>query len=273
MVVVTLIPIGRFARASRLSVKSLRNYDESGLLPASFVDPQTGYRYYRLEQLARADAIRSLRMVDMPLSQIAATLDGEDSEQVLMSHLEALEHQRDELNRKAQQLQRRINLKEYDMTTLVTMKPLTAVTAATYRTTTTHIEVFNDIPAGFDLVVAALGDQIVPVGAPFTIFHQPPDGDTEGEIAMCVPVSADTNAADLSVDLIALESGTAASIVHEGSYDDMGRSYAQVSAWIQERGHSIVGPTREIYLNSPADVEEAELRTELLFPIDAEMAE
>lgn len=61
------MPIGRFAKASRLSVKSLRNYDESGLLPAAFVDPQSGYRYYRLEQLARADAIRSLRMVDMPL--------------------------------------------------------------------------------------------------------------------------------------------------------------------------------------------------------------
>lgn len=39
------MPIGRFAKASRLSMKSLRNYDESGLLPAAFVDPQSGYRY------------------------------------------------------------------------------------------------------------------------------------------------------------------------------------------------------------------------------------
>jgi len=81
---VMLMPIGRFARASRLSVKSLRNYDESGLLPAASVDPQSGYRYYRLEQLARADAIRSLRMAAMPLPQIAETLDGEDPDQVLM---------------------------------------------------------------------------------------------------------------------------------------------------------------------------------------------
>lgn len=273
MIPVTLMPIGRFAKASRLSVKSLRNYDESGLLPAAFVDRQTGYRYYRLEQLARADAIRSLRMVDMPLAQIAATLDGEESSQVLMSHLEALEQQRDELTRKAQQLQRRINLKEYDMSTDVTMKPLAPITAAAYRTKTTHIEVFNDIPAGFGTVIAALGDEVDPVGAPFAIFHQAPDGDTEGDIAMCVPVSTTTDPEDLnnsSVDLVTFESGTAASIIHAGSYDDMGRSYARVSAWIQERGHSIVGPTREIYLNSPADVTEAELRTELLFPIDAE---
>lgn len=270
------MPIGRFARASRLSVKSLRNYDESGLLPASFVDPQTGYRYYRLEQLARADAIRSLRMVDMPLPQIAATLDGEDSSQVLMSHLVALEHQRDELNQKAQQLLRRIHLKEYDMSTQVTMKPLAPLTAAAYRTATTHIEVFNDIPAGFGEVMGALGDAVDPTGAPFTVFHQAPDGDSEGDIAMCVPVSATTNPEDLvetTVDLIVFDQGTAASLIHEGSYDDMGRSYARVAVWIQERGHSVVGPTREIYLNSPADVEEADLRTELQFPIDAESAE
>lgn len=73
-----LMPIGKFARAARLSVKSLRNYDQSGLLPAAFVDPDSGYRYYRLEQLARADAIRSLRMVQMPLAMIAETLESDD---------------------------------------------------------------------------------------------------------------------------------------------------------------------------------------------------
>ena len=150
-----LMPIGRFARASRLSVKSLRNYDESGLLPAAFVDPQSGYRYYRLEQLARADAIRSLRMVDMPLPLIAETLDGEDSEQVLMSHLAALETQRNEFDQMAQQLQRRINLKEYVMSNEITVTSTPAVVVAAYRTPTTYAEIFNDIPAGFANVMGA----------------------------------------------------------------------------------------------------------------------
>ena len=73
------MPIGRFARAARLPIKSLRRYDESGLLPAAFVDEQSGYRYYRLEQLARADAVRFLRRVNMPLPMIAETLDGDRS--------------------------------------------------------------------------------------------------------------------------------------------------------------------------------------------------
>ena len=267
---VMLMPIGRFAKAARLSVKALRNYDASGLLPAALIDPQSGYRYYRIEQLARADAIRSLRMADMPLSQIAETLDGDDSEQVLTSHLATLERQRDELDQMAQQLRRRINLKEFTMSTTITIKSHDALTAAAYRTTTTHSAIFGDIPAGFDKVMGFLGGAGVdPVGAPFTLYHHAPDAETDGDIAMCVPIGIATADAD-DIEIIELPASVTASIVHRGSYDDMGASYAAVSTWIQAHGHSILGPQREVYLNSPAEVGEADLLTEIHFPIDGE---
>lgn len=269
---VMLMPIGRFARASRLSVKSLRNYDESGLLPAAFVDPQSGYRYYRLEQLARADAIRSLRIVKMPLPQIAETLDGDNPDGALMSHLEALERQRDELDRLAQQLQRRIKLKEFTMSTTVTIKTNPAITAIAYRTATTYPKIFEHIPAGFGTVMSVLADaNIDPSGIPFTLYYQAPDGDSTGDIAMCVPVAfADESDTNEATSVVEVPEGAAAAIMHHGSYDDMGQTYATVATWIQERGHRIVGPAREVYLNSPAEVDEADLLTEILFPIDAD---
>ncbi|MGH1492043.1 MAG: MerR family transcriptional regulator [Acidimicrobiales bacterium] len=267
-----LLPIGKFARASRLSIKSLRNYDESGLLPASFIDPQSGYRYYRLEQLARADAIRSLRMVNMPLPQIAKALETDNPEELLTSHLATLEDQRDELNRKAQELQRRISLKEYVMSSQIATKSHPEIVAIGYRTETTHVDVFTDIPRGFGIVMAALEETDTdPVGPPFTMFHQPPDGDTPGDIAMCIPTATPVELGGETAS-VTIEPGVVASVIHRGSYDNMGQSYATVATWIQERGHSITGPTREIYLNSPADVDEADLLTELLFPIDAEQA-
>lgn len=265
----TLLPIGRFARASRLSIKSLRNYDDSGLLPAAFIDPQSGYRYYRLEQLARADAIRSLRMASMPLPLIAETLDAEDPEELLQSHLAELEDQRDELERKATQLRRRINTKEYVMSAEVIIKTNPEMLAIGHRTATTYSGIFNDIPSGFASVVGALTEaNIDPIGAPFTLYYQAPDGDTDGDIAMCVPVA---EVAELEgTTIVSLPAGAAASIVHRGSYEDMGETYATVATWIQERGHQLIGPAREVYLNSPAEVAEADLLTELLFPIDAE---
>ncbi|MEU6392877.1 MerR family transcriptional regulator [Streptomyces sp. NPDC046939] len=67
----TLLTIGAFARASRLSPKALRLYDELGLLPPARVDPVTGYRLYERGQLERARLVAWLRRIGMPLARIA----------------------------------------------------------------------------------------------------------------------------------------------------------------------------------------------------------
>ncbi|AXK34522.1 MerR family transcriptional regulator [Streptomyces armeniacus] len=65
-----LLTIGAFARASRLSPKALRLYDELGLLPPARVDPATGYRLYAPAQLERARLVAWLRRIGMPLAEI-----------------------------------------------------------------------------------------------------------------------------------------------------------------------------------------------------------
>ncbi|GAA3486834.1 MULTISPECIES: MerR family transcriptional regulator [Streptomyces] len=65
-----LLTIGAFARASRLSPKALRLYDELGLLTPVRVDPVTGYRFYAVGQLERARLVAWLRRLGMPLARI-----------------------------------------------------------------------------------------------------------------------------------------------------------------------------------------------------------
>ena len=65
-----LLTIGSFARASRLSPKALRLYDELGLLRPVRVDPQSGYRLYDPGQLEQARLVAWLRRIGMPLSRI-----------------------------------------------------------------------------------------------------------------------------------------------------------------------------------------------------------
>ncbi|WP_399880998.1 MerR family transcriptional regulator [Streptomyces sp. BBFR51] len=65
-----LLTIGSFAKASRLSPKALRLYDELGLLPPARVDPVTGYRLYAPEQVERARLVAWLRRLGMPLVRI-----------------------------------------------------------------------------------------------------------------------------------------------------------------------------------------------------------
>ncbi|MFE4799502.1 MerR family transcriptional regulator [Streptomyces sp. NPDC056708] len=65
-----LLTIGTFAKASRLSPKALRLYDELGLLTPARVDPVSGYRLYTPEQLDHARLVAWLRRLGMPLARI-----------------------------------------------------------------------------------------------------------------------------------------------------------------------------------------------------------
>lgn len=92
-----LLPIGRFSRMCQLSIKSLRRYDDLGLLHPAHVDRDTGYRYYSVAQAAEAETIRLLRAVDMPLAEIREVLSAS-----------GLEERRTRLQRHQERLRERI---------------------------------------------------------------------------------------------------------------------------------------------------------------------
>ena len=75
-----LFTIGQFSRLTDLSCPMLRHYDQLGLLRPSTVDHETGYRYYSPAQLDVAEAIRLLRDLDVPLTEVADILAAPDRE-------------------------------------------------------------------------------------------------------------------------------------------------------------------------------------------------
>ena len=74
-----LLPIGRFARLTGLTIGALRHYDEEGVLAPADVDPATGYRRYRRDQVATARAIAALRDLELSLPAIRALLDTDEA--------------------------------------------------------------------------------------------------------------------------------------------------------------------------------------------------
>ncbi|MGC1739730.1 MerR family transcriptional regulator, partial [Mycobacterium sp.] len=66
----TNVSVGQFATMTHLSVKTLHHYHDVGLLEPVHVDPQTGYRYYSLDQLPTAQLIRLLRDLRMPVADV-----------------------------------------------------------------------------------------------------------------------------------------------------------------------------------------------------------
>ena len=116
----SLMSIGRFARLTGLTVKALRHYDELGLLRPAAVDAETGYRSYSSAQLGRAEAIRLLRRLEVPLDDIATLIETDDPaavRRVLLDHQRRTALRSAELNVVLQGLQPLIDGKEPAMGT------------------------------------------------------------------------------------------------------------------------------------------------------------
>jgi DNA-binding transcriptional MerR regulator len=74
-----LLSIGEFAAATQLSQKALRIYDEQRLLLPARIDTATGYRYYSSDQVALGRLVRTLREMNLSLTDIASVVASKDS--------------------------------------------------------------------------------------------------------------------------------------------------------------------------------------------------
>ena len=74
-----MLTIGEFSRLSRVSAKTLRYYDQIGLLKPGYVSRESGYRYYEVPQLRDMLLISRLKQYQFSLPEIAAALAKKDN--------------------------------------------------------------------------------------------------------------------------------------------------------------------------------------------------
>ncbi len=102
-----MLKIGEVAKKTGISIRSLRHYDEIGLLKPSS-HSEAGYRLYIKSDILRLQQIVSLQQMKFPLKRIQSILMGQDSmslQQTLQLQQQFLEQQLTQ----QQTLSRRIN--------------------------------------------------------------------------------------------------------------------------------------------------------------------
>ncbi|MFE5580066.1 MerR family transcriptional regulator [Kitasatospora sp. NPDC056531] len=113
--------IGELARNSGLGVGTLRYYDGAEVLTPAWVDPHTGYRWYRPAQLADARLLARLRRVGLPLAGIRAVLGADpgsgEARRVLDAHLRRLEDGLADARRELSLIRTMVDQREQPMTT------------------------------------------------------------------------------------------------------------------------------------------------------------
>ncbi len=262
-----LMPIGRFARAVRLSVKALRHYDEEGLLVPALVDSQTGYRYYARAQARDAVMIAMLRSLGLSLAAIRAALAAPDADLPLVlaretERIAAEVERRRRTLRALERIARAASLAPYE----IGVRAEPACLVARLSGTTTADRLLADSTAW----VFAVMDEVRRAGRaplmPVLCLEEAPDAGGAIAVHACAAIEPPTPRFARARPY-EIPAATCAFTVHRGSYEDLALAHHALFAWAQERGHETPSAIGEIYVNDPNEVAEDALVTEVLLPL------
>ena len=101
------------------------------------------------------------------------------------------------------------------------------------------------------------------------ICHDEEYRETDADIEMAIPIVGPINLDGSRIEVQNLPGGRFVSVLYTGPYSGVGKAYERLFAYMGEHGLAPAGPSRELYLNDPAEVPEEELLTEVLFPVIA----
>lgn len=266
-----MLKIGDFSSLTQVSVKTLRYYDEVGLLRPLQVDGASGYRYYSASQLPRLHRILALKDLGFSLEQISKALDdGVTPDQIRgMLTLRQAEQEgrvREEQDRLAR-LQARLRLMEQEgvMAKDVVIKKVAPQWVASVR------QVIPNYPS-VGMLYGELYGSLGPAafsGMPVAIWHdhEHKEQDVDAEAGVYLKQAVPANG---RMKVYELQEATVASIIHNGSYNRLSESYDAVLRWIEANGYKIAAPIRELYVKTsqPVRQDDESYVTEIQVPVD-----
>jgi DNA-binding transcriptional MerR regulator len=249
----TVFSIGEFSKVTGLTVKTLRFYHEQGLLVPSCIDEETGYRYYAPSKIEAARAIAFLRGLDFSVGEIREILARAEQENDL---LEVMERQRTVVNAKIRgyrkviaELDRFIaNEREARLIMTKSSQEIEEKDVAPILMAGVRMKgKYSECGKGFSRIGRSLGRQIQ--GKPFLLHYDQEYHESDADFEACMPIRAGKALEGISVR--ELPGGHCVSLVHQGPYNDLGRSYARILQYIHEKGYKVQTPTREVYHKGP----------------------
>ena len=86
----SLFQIGEITKIMGITRKTLRVYEDMGLLTPAEKDEESGYRYYSADNITQIRSIRSLQSLGLSLKEVAAYYYDSENIDIYLQHLTEL---------------------------------------------------------------------------------------------------------------------------------------------------------------------------------------
>lgn len=250
----TKLKIGEFSKMMQVTVKTLRYYEQKGLLLPYEVDEWTGYRYYSIYQMQRLNIIRGLQQQGFTLEEIKELLeDGEQMPSIdqLTQKIKETEHQLQLLIKRRSQLLKWLDShKQIKTMEQISIQSLPEIIVASHREIIPNYDALGALCVNkIGPEMQRLGCKCPPPGYCFTIEHNKEYRSTDLDIEYCEQVEEmgkDSNIIQFK-HLPAVEK--ALCIKHIGPYERFHESFAEAFRYMEEKGYKPVGHTRICYID------------------------
>lgn len=250
----TRYQIGEFAELGGVSAKTLRFYDEIGLLRPASVNPRTGYRHYLPQQLEDLASILALKNLGVSLAQVRDLTAKRGSAVDRKAILNELKQTIEQSIQAATQSLNWINaalddLGERQSPISVIVKRRPAIPIASLRV---ELNNYAEAPRFERELASALPSECMGT-LRGVLWHRCADsGSLEAEPFVALKKRVLTR---VPCDLKQLPEATLA-CAYSGLDDESAeQAYAAIRRWMNVRGYRLAGPKRELNLGQMLEIQ------------------
>jgi DNA-binding transcriptional MerR regulator/effector-binding domain-containing protein len=248
------LQIGEFSRLCGVTIKTLRHYEKLGLLIPEHIDRYSGYRYYSVGQMQKMGAIRELKSLGFSLVEIV-DLYKQDTHYpdpaMLVTKIASTEQQLAQLQTRHAQLLAILNArKKHEAMEKFTIQALPSCTVASYKGS---IRNYSELGS---LCCEVIGPEMARLGCecpePGFCFTRELGNEYKPEsidIEYCERVKEAKVDSELIhfYELPSVE--TAICYKHYGPYERLIDAYAEVFAYAEKEGYTILESPRAVYVD------------------------
>lgn len=265
-----MLKIGDFSKVGKVSIRMLRHYDQIGIFKPAYIDDQTGYRSYSIDQLPRLNRIKFLKDLGFSLQEVMELVD----EQLSIDEMKRL------LQKKQVDLENEISMAQINLKTItdrlklienegnipkfdISIKATDSYGHVSQRKIVPYVNQMSvfcyDMCTSLYRELDVLG--ITAIGPETTYYHNDDYSETDLDVEVGTVVDLSflqkirTQSSFLQTRIVPAEEHVAF-LMYSGPIEEVEQGVIELLKWVGSNGWQIKGPMRELHLSGPIHLKE-----------------